>query len=110
MPCGLSARTFVHHAFYSSTGKSPPPRAIGKINPLRERAQKSKTSPRPGGQFCLQEGGWWTGGEGSQEGGGGLEVIHKPIRHLVGLPAWPLNEVSASEAQPGGAWTRKLGE
>lgn len=66
MPCGLSARTFVHHAFYSSTGKSPPPRAIGKINPLRERAQKSKTSPRPGGQFCLQEGGWWTGGKGAK--------------------------------------------
>lgn len=62
MPCGLSARTFVHHAFYSSTGKSPPPRAIGKINPLRERAQKSKTSPRLGGQFCLPEGGWRSGG------------------------------------------------
>lgn len=66
MPCGLSARTFVHHAFYSSTGKSPPPRAIGKINPLRERAQKSKTSPRPGGQFCLPEGGWRSGGKGAR--------------------------------------------
>lgn len=49
-PCGLSARTFVHHAFYSSTGKSPPPRAIGNVNPLRGRARKSETSPRPGGQ------------------------------------------------------------
>lgn len=62
MPCGLSARTFVHHAFYSSTGKSPPPHAIRKINPLRERARKSKTSPRPGGQFCLPEGGRRSGG------------------------------------------------
>lgn len=66
MPCGLSARTFVHHAFYSSTGKSPPPRAIGKINPLRERAQKSKTSPRPGGQFCLQEVVGGLGGKGAK--------------------------------------------
>lgn len=49
-------------------------------------------------------------GEGRQEGGNGLEVIHQPIYHLVGLPAWPLNEVSACEAQPGGAWTRNLGE
>lgn len=32
-------------------------------------------------------------GEGRQEGGSSLEVIHKPIRDLVGRPAWPLNEV-----------------
>lgn len=37
--------------FYSSTGKSPPPRAIGKINPLRGRAQRSETSPRPRRSF-----------------------------------------------------------
>jgi hypothetical protein len=62
MRCGLSARTFVHHAFYSSTGKSPPPRAIRKINPLRGRTPKSKTSVRPQGQFCLPKGACRSGG------------------------------------------------
>lgn len=34
--------------------------------------------------------------EGRREGGSCLEVIHKPLRNLVGRPVWPLNEVQRS--------------
>lgn len=75
MPCGLSARTFVHHPLYSSIGKSPPPRAIGKINPLRGRARERETSLALGVSLAYAKA---TRGveEGRGEGGSGLEVIH----------------------------------
>lgn len=108
MPCGLSARTFVHHPFYSSTGKSPPPRAIGKINPWRGSVRKSATSLRPGGQFCLRRRWLEEWGKGSEREEVAWRSSRSPKPNLVDRLA--LNEVSASRAQPRGAWTRELGE
>ena len=85
MPCGLSARTFVHHPFYLSTGKSPPPRAIGKINPLRGRARARETSPA-WGRFAYAK---VTRGveEGGEEGRSVLEVSRSPQYRPRGAPS-----------------------
>lgn len=87
MPCGLSARTFVHHPFYLSTGKSPPPRAIGKINPLRGRESARQTSPALRVSFAQAE--VTKGSKGKDEEGGkgresDLEVSLRPQSGLVG--------------------------